>query len=159
VSFDIYFVDRQPGQSWADAVPNSDADEVDLDPQPLKAAALATWDRVKTALAPVLPNAEEFAVEVNRELNDDATGIQVSIFGGDLTLMVPYWYSGPDAERLVGILHEVAAKVEQVTGLTAYDPQADAPFLGEGENSAAATFSRVRRALAEHLVQVANSGQ
>jgi hypothetical protein len=40
----------------------------------------------ETALAAVLPDAEEFAVEVNRELNDDATGTQVSIFGGDLTL-------------------------------------------------------------------------
>jgi hypothetical protein len=43
------------------------------------------WDLV-LPLAAVLPDAEEFAVEVNRELNDDATGIQVSIFGGDLTL-------------------------------------------------------------------------
>jgi len=34
-----------------------------------------------------LPDAEEFAVEVNCELNDDATGIQVSIFGGDLTTL------------------------------------------------------------------------
>jgi hypothetical protein len=79
-SFAIYFVDRQRGQSWPDAVPNSGTDEVDVDMQPLDAAAVATWDLVKP-LAPVLPDAEEFAVEVNRELNDDAIGIQVSIFG------------------------------------------------------------------------------
>jgi hypothetical protein len=84
-SFGIYLVDRQRGQSWPDAVPKSGADEVDLDVQPLDAAALAMWDLV-LPLAAVLPDAEEFAVEVNRELNDDATGIQVSIFGGDLTL-------------------------------------------------------------------------
>jgi hypothetical protein len=54
-----------------------------------------------------------------------------------------YWHAGADAERLVRILREVAATIEQVTGLTAYDPQAAAPLLGEGEYSAARTFDCV----------------
>jgi hypothetical protein len=108
-------------------------------------------------LAPVIPDAKEFAGETSRELDDDATGIQLSMFAGELSLTVPYWYTGSDAERVVGVLGQIAAKVEEVTGLTAYDPQADAPFLGEGQSSAPSTFDHVHRSLRDTIQSGASS--
>ncbi len=114
---------------------------------PLDGDTLALWERVKVALIRVLPDAEEFVSETNRELTDGATGIQVSIFSGELSLTVPYWYAGPEAQRMVGILRSVASAIEKASGLTAYDPQADAPFLEGGEHSAASTFDHARSSL------------
>jgi hypothetical protein len=149
MSFDLYFLSREPGQSWDDAM---EALEEDAEyERPLDDDALATWERVKAALSSLLPKAEEFVGESNRELTDEATGIQMSMFSGELSLTVPYWHTGPDAERIVGMLRDVAAAVEEATGLTAYDPQAEAPFLGEGEHSAAGTFDRTRASLVEAI--------
>ncbi|WP_329475197.1 hypothetical protein OG555_26215 [Kribbella sp. NBC_01484] len=141
MSYDLYFLTRQPGQSWEDVMSQLEGD--DSEDVPLDDEAVAAWDRVKAAVGPVLADASEFAVSTSRQLNDDATGIQISMVPGELSLTVPYWYTGPDAERIVGILHEVAAAIEQATGLTAYDPQAEAPFLGEGEYGAARTLDRI----------------
>ena len=141
MSYDLHFLALEPGQSWEDAMSRLESDA--LEDVPLDDETVATWDRVKAALGPLLPDAVEFAALTYRELNDDATGIQISMFAAELSLGVPYWHAGSDAERLVGILREVAATIEQVTGLTAYDPQADARFLGEGEYSAARTFDYV----------------
>jgi hypothetical protein len=149
VSCDLYFLARQPGQSWEDAMSQIEGD-LDSVP-PLDGAALAIWDPVRAALAPVLPDAEEFVGAINRELTDDTTGIQVSMIAGELSLTVPYWSTGPAAERVVGILREIAAKVEDATGLTAYDPQAEAPFLGDGEYSTASTLDGLRRSVTEAI--------
>jgi len=154
VSFDLYFLAREPGQSWEDAM----AELEDVDELPLDDASLGRWERVRASLTSVLPDAKEFAGDTNRELSDDATGIQVSMFARELSLTVPYWYSGPDAERLVGLLREVVAAIEGATGLTAYDPQADAPFLGEGEHSAASTLDRTRRSVTEAIQHNAETG-
>lgn len=140
MSFDLYFLAREAEQSWEDAM---EALEENAETEtPLDEETLATWEWVKAGLTSVLPNAEEFVSATNRELTHGATGIQVSIFDGELCLSVPYWYTGPDAQRMVGILRAAAAAVEQATGLTAYDPQADAPFLGDGEHSAASVFEQ-----------------
>jgi hypothetical protein len=79
------------------------------------------------------------------------------MFAGELIVTVPYWYTGSDAERVVEVLGQIAAKVEEATGLTAYDPQADAPFLGDGQSSAASTFERAHRALGDTIQSDASS--
>ena len=40
--------------------------------------------------------------------------------------------------KLVGVLRRVVVAVEEASGLTAHDPQAEAPFLGGGDAEAAA---------------------
>jgi hypothetical protein len=149
MSFDLYFLSREPGQSWDDVM--EALEENAQSERPFDDAALATWERVKTALSSLLPNAEESVGERHRELTDEVTAIQVSMFSGELSLTVPYWHTGAEAERVVGMLRDVAVAVEEATGLTAYDPQADAPFLGEGEHSAAGTFDRTHASLAERV--------
>ena len=146
MSFDLYFLARRGDQSWEDAMADLEEAASD-DPQPLSGDALATWDRIKESVRAVVPAAEEFVGDTNRELSDHMTGIQVSWFGAELSLTVPYWHSGPDAERIVALLREIAVRVEQATGLTAYDPQADAPFMGDADQEAAGTMDRVVRSV------------
>lgn len=84
----------------------------------------------------VLPEARELGGDMNRELSDDATGIQVLMFARELSLSVPDRHSGPDAERLAGLLRGVVARIEAATGLTAYDPKAEAPFRDDAGSAA-----------------------
>jgi hypothetical protein len=145
MSFDLYFLTLGSGETWQDAMDRLEeaaAAEIGLDGQDN-----AQWDAVHAAVEPLLPGAEEFAGESHRELNDDGSGIQLSLSHRELSLTIPYWYSGPDAQAMVERLRAVAIAVEGATGLTAYDPQADGPFLGDGERSAAATFDQVQAAL------------
>lgn len=136
------FLTPSPDGSWDGAL---DALEQDAaDERPLDSAALDTWAVLRSAVAADLPAAEEHLGARHCELSDAATGIQLSLFPGDeVALSVPYWHEGPAAEQVVATLRAVVARVEEVTGLTAYDPQAGAPFLGAGEATAAETFDRV----------------
>ena len=149
VSFDLYFLSLRPGETWADAMARRE--ESAAEQAPLDDADLACWDSVCARLAALLPDAEIFQGGAHRELSDDVTGIQVSLFHGELSLSVPYWYSGSEAQALIALLREVVLAIEAETGLTAYDPQADgAPFIGGGDAAAAQTFDRVRDALARY---------
>ncbi|SDK33817.1 hypothetical protein SAMN05428985_103653 [Nocardioides sp. YR527] len=147
MSFDLYFFDLEPGQSWDDALKSMEAEALRDDDAPMTDAQLQIWERIKGAVAPVLPDATEHVTEQSRELTDDASAIQVSVFGDELSITVPYWYQGEEAERLVALLREVARRVEEATGRVAYDPQADAAFLGTGDKSAAVAMSKIRRLL------------
>jgi hypothetical protein len=90
----------------------------------------------------LLPDAETFQDDDYRELSDAATGIQAWLEHDQLKLTVPYWYSGADAERLITLLRRVVLAIEEATGLTAYDDQARAPFIGSGDAAAAGTFDQ-----------------
>ena len=149
VSFDLYFLSLRPGETWADVMARRE--ESAAEQAPLDDADLACWDSVCARLAALLPDAETFQGGAHRELSDDVTGIQVSLFHGELSLSVPYWYSGSEAQALIALLREVVLAIQAETGLTAYDPQADgAPFIGGGDAAAAQTFDRVRDALARY---------
>jgi hypothetical protein len=145
VSFDLSFVALGPGETFEDAMDRLEA--LAADDSELAAADVALWQSVLERVRPLLPDAEEFADKSHRELSDDATGIQLSIAPGELSLSIPYWYSGPEAEAMVERLRSVAVAVEAATGLTAYDPQADAPFVQWGERTAAAAFDQVNATL------------
>ena len=146
MSFDLYFVARAAGQTWEDAV----AALEDLPELPLTEEDLLLWQRLEAEIRQLLPAVESFEGERNRELTHDETGIQISFFHGELSLSVPYWYSGPESEAVITRLRQVVSVVERVSGLTAYDPQAEAPFLGEGDEKASGTFDMVGHALGEH---------
>jgi hypothetical protein len=147
VSFDLYFLSLRPGETWADATAR--LEESAGEQAPLDEADLARWDSVRARLAVLLPDAETFQGGAHRELIDDVTGIQVSLFHSELSLGVPYWYSGSEAHAMIALLRKVVLAIEAETGLTAYDPQAGgAPFIGGGDAAAAQTFDRARDALA-----------
>ena len=145
MSFDLYFLARAPGQNWEDAV----AALEELPEVPLTKEDVLLWDRLESEIRQILPAVEPFEGERNRELTHDETGIQISFFHGELSLSVPYWQSGPESEALITRLRQLVTVIERVTGLTAYDPQAEAPFLGEGDQVASRSFDVADRALLE----------
>jgi len=146
VSFDLQFVTRAPGQSWEEAYEAlGDAGE----PAVLTADRRALWDRLLAELAPLLPEAESVVESEFAELTDEAIGLQLSLFDTEVAISVAYWHSGEEADRVVALLREVAAVVERVTGLTAYDPQAGMPFLQGGSAEAGASMSRIADGMAD----------
>ena len=146
MSFDLYFLSRQANQTWGEAL--EALEEHASAQETLSESDLELWGRLKVSLRDVLPELDEFEGERNRELSDDGSGIQISLFPQELSLTVPYWYSGPEADRLVGVLRRAASIIERESGLTAYDPQAGAPFLAGGDDAAAATFNEVHASFA-----------
>ncbi|MGB3411246.1 MAG: hypothetical protein WBA45_08600 [Microthrixaceae bacterium] len=137
MSFDLYFVPRPSDGRWdgvMDQLESGAADGGELTSQDL-----GLWAQVVGAATAVIPDAEEIGGGGYRQL-DDGVGIQVSLFPGELSITTPYWYEGQDAERVVEKLRQVATAIESVTDLVAYDPQADAPFLGDGDTMAVASF-------------------
>jgi hypothetical protein len=156
MSFDLYFLDRRPGESWEDAMERLE-EESDSESR-FDEAQIVQWDRIKAALSEVLPGASEFVGEGSRELSDESSGIQISWYGDELSLTVPYWHSGDDADRMVSLLQRIVGAVESITGRTAYDPQAEAPFLGAGAGAAADTFDRVARSFGRDVTRAAAPG-
>ena len=51
----------------------------------------------------------------------------------------------------------MARAVEQATGLVAFDPQADAPFLDGGDATAASTFQDVHDSLVSRGIRTADA--
>ena len=151
MSFDLYFVERRNGETWADLM---DRREASLDPdEMLNDDDANTWAKIVAAVSDVVDGTETHANESCYELDHHATGMQLSYFPGEIALTIPYWYDGDDAVAVEQQLREVAAAIEQTTGLTAYDPQADDAFLSTGTGSAAATFDHVAARLTEHGVR------
>ena len=142
--FDLFFLTRAPGQSWEDA---HEALGEAGEPAGLSPERRALWDRIVTELVPVLPEAEGVVDDRSAELDDDATGLQLFIYDTELALSVPYWHAGEEADRVVALLTDVVQVVERVTGLTAYDPQAEMPFLQGGSEQASGSMSRIADSL------------
>jgi hypothetical protein len=145
VSFDLCFLSKQPGKTWRDAIDG--IEESAATNAPLSNKEIALWPRLEEGVRQILPESQLFVGDNNRTLSDDKTGIQVTLFPDELTLTIPYWYTGTEAEGMVQLLRQVASIIEDVSGLTAYDPQADAPFLGDGERSATSSFHFADKAL------------
>lgn len=131
MGFDLYFLEHIPGRTWIQAMEDLEDDD---DGRPLSDADLRAWERLVAALAPVLPDAAPGAGDESRALDDPATGIQVAFSPAEISVSVPSWVDGSETEPLGEVLRGVAAVIEGETGLVAYDPQADQPFLAAGDD-------------------------
>jgi hypothetical protein len=112
---------------------------------------IAMWARINTSLAALMPGCEETEDERFRELSAETMGVQISMYPGELSLSVAYWYEGDEAVTVVAQLRQIVAAIEEVTGLVAYDPQSTAPFLDGGAMAAVATFDQAAAAQRKYL--------
>lgn len=106
------------------------------------------WAEIRRSVSAILPEVEESGSDTVHELTAPSFGLQVFMYPGETGLSVPYWYEHEEAERIVGVLRDLATELERITGLTAYDPQSGGPFLSGGIAQAAPTFDRVAGAMA-----------
>ncbi|MCU1461002.1 MAG: hypothetical protein JWO37_1077 [Acidimicrobiales bacterium] len=114
---DICFLAPRPGGTFADAT-------AALDAAPAPATALtegqiALWDRLERRIRVLAPAIRTAGGDSMRELDDPATGMQLSFRPPRLLLTAP---------GSVDLLRQVAAAVEHETGLTAFDTATGAPL-------------------------------
>lgn len=147
MSFDLYFVERRPGEQWHDVMTR--IEEAAGGDRTLDDDDAAAWDRIVGEVSPILDGITIHRNGGSFELDHEATGLQLSMFPSEIALSVPYWYDGDEAVSVERLLRDVAAAVERATGLTAYDPQADAAFLATEPGAAADTFDHVSERMAE----------
>jgi hypothetical protein len=125
VSLDLYFLDRDDRHTWIEAMTDLELD----DERPLTAADLEVWSRLVDALAPVLPDAEAASGDQSRVLDDEASGISFLFATDEVSVSLPIDDLALADTTTVDLLAEVVSVVEAHTGLVAYDPAADQPFL------------------------------
>ncbi|MFC9614378.1 hypothetical protein [Streptomyces sp. NPDC056938] len=117
MSYDIHFLSRDEGQSWDDVL--DAADGAAQDSEPIPAELLEAWQRIVPQASALLGdvNITEYKQE-SRDLSHSDTGIDLSVFGDEVSITVPYWHNGDGAARVLAKLFTLCAVVEKETGLT-----------------------------------------
>ena len=127
MSYDIYFVRRDPGQSFEDALDELESSFED-DLGELADADLEHWEALLPRAREIVGEVDvEEADESSRELTARATGIELTLVNGEIEIHVPRVPSGVDELDLMATVYELARAVEDVTGLEGYDPQVGEP--------------------------------
>ncbi|MFC8067113.1 hypothetical protein [Streptomyces sp. NPDC057293] len=142
MSYDIYFLNRRYGQSWDEVL--EAMEDAAKHSEPIPTQLLEAWARVVPQAQTLLGEVEitEYEQE-SRDLSHSGTGIDLSVFGDEVSITVPYWHAGNDAAVVLGKVSALAAIVEKETGLTAYDPQADRPLAEAQPESSIGLMSRI----------------
>ena len=143
MSYDIYFVRRDPGQSFADAL-DATEDSYDGEPGPLGSAELEQWERIATRARQLLDGIEEFSTENARELSDAGTGIQLSMIADEVSITVASERPEQDAVELMAKVYALARVVEDESGLEGYDPQLQEPITDPSRRLGASTTPAAR---------------
>ncbi|GAA5006713.1 hypothetical protein GCM10023335_24390 [Streptomyces siamensis] len=144
VSYDIYFLSRRDGQSWDEALEAMEDAAQAEDSEPIPGVLLKAWERIVPQARALLGEVEitEYEQE-SRDLSDSGTGIDLSVFGDEVSITVPYWHAGNDAAVVLDKVFALAGVVEKETGLSAYDPQAERPLTETPPHDAAGLMSRI----------------
>ncbi|GAA2317483.1 hypothetical protein OKJ48_25605 [Streptomyces kunmingensis] len=144
MSYDIYFLTRDEGQSWDDVLEAAEAAAATEDSGRIPAELLEAWQRIVPQARALLGDVDitEYEQE-SRDLSHSDTGIDLSVFGDEVSITVPYWHAGDSAATTLGKLFALSALVEKETGLTAYDPQVEMPLAESSPQQATSIMSDV----------------
>ena len=124
MSYDFLLLPRDPQQSWRQVMEASERLAVEEGNRPLSPAARIRLERVADLLQAHDPQLERFTTERHIELTRvDDTGIQVSLFSGELAIAVAYWHTGSAARAVMQITWSYLAILERETGWDVYDGQ------------------------------------
>jgi hypothetical protein len=135
MSYDIFFVRRDPGQSFEDALDDLEGSYEGGDPGPLTDDDLELWAAVEPAAREILGPGAQMTQddEETRELTDTSTGVGLTFFQGEFEIHVPgAAVAGDTRAALMTVIYDLARAVEQATGLEGYDPQRAEPVSGVG---------------------------
>jgi hypothetical protein len=125
VSYDIYFVNRSEQQSWEEAL---EALEDVEDEASLSAEMLDAWDRIVPQTRVIFGDLSVFEGGDSLELTHSSSGLQLSIYGNEISITIPYWHTGDGASSVLALAYKLAAVIENETGLQGYDPQVGTPL-------------------------------
>jgi hypothetical protein len=152
VSYDIYFLNRRPDQSWGEALEELEDQDEAVEVEGLVLPGLIeAWDRIVPRARGLLGEIELFENGESCELTHQATGIQASVFIDEVAITVPYWHAGDEAERILSLVYALAAMIEHETGMEGYDPQVERPISELSPQQGITVMSAVTRDLREHF--------
>ena len=147
MSYDIFFLRRDPGQSFEDALDGLEDSFEGGDPGPLSDDELEQWETLLPRARAILGERAEVTQdhEETRELSDPVTGIGLTFLEGEFEIHVPENRVLGDGDELtlMSTVYALARAVEEVTGLEGYDPQLGEPV------SDASDLSPTRRVWAD----------
>ncbi len=126
MSYDIFFVRRDPGQTFEDALAGVEEGFAGGDPGPLSEGEREQWDALVPRARALLGDGVELTLddEETRELTDPATGIGLKLVEGEFEIHVPEAaVRAGDDIALMSTVYALARAVEDVTGLEGFDPQ------------------------------------
>nr|WSX77653.1 hypothetical protein OH826_29675 [Streptomyces sp. NBC_00899] len=126
MSYDIYFVEPRADLSWDEL--SEEREAAAEASQDVPAALIEVWGRVTPQVEAILGEVELARSAGALELSHDGTGLDLAIFGDEISLSVPYWHDGERAAQVFQIVSAIVAIVERESGLIAFDPQAEGPF-------------------------------
>ena len=127
MSYDIFFVRRDPGQSFEDAIDATEEEFADGEPGPLKDVDFEVWERILPRARAILGDIEVFENAESRSLTHPPTGIELSLIRGEVSINVDPGQSAVDSVELMRTVYALARAVEDETGLEGYDPQLGEP--------------------------------
>ncbi|WP_125613297.1 hypothetical protein [Actinomadura sp. WAC 06369] len=141
MSYVIHFLNREPGQSWEDA----------MDAMEERAAAPdvltrpPNWETVVTRVEELLGDVSVVEKPPVWEIGHGPTAIKVGCISGEWSLSVPYWIDGNVARSTAERIRAGCEIVQAATGLQAYDSQVDEAVLSDGwaTEQAASVFDQV----------------
>jgi hypothetical protein len=137
MSYDIFFVRRDPGETLEDALDTVEESYDGGDPGPLSEEEIELWDALLPQARDVLGEQVEITQddEEIRELTDPVTGIGLTFFQGEFEIHVPSAAAAGRDPDLMRTVYELARTVEDATGLEGYDPQVGEPVSDLSETS------------------------
>jgi hypothetical protein len=133
VSYDIYFVEPRSNLSWDE--PSEEREAAAEASHGVPPALIEVWERVTPQVEAVLGEVELVRSADALELSHKSTGLDLAVFGDEISLSVPYWHMGERADQVFEIVSAIVAIVERETGLVAFDPQADGPFTDSHDSA------------------------
>lgn len=145
MSYDIYFVRRDPGESFEDALDNTEDSFRSGGPGPLSSAELEQWDRILRHAREIFGEIEEFGDQSTRELSHGPTGVQLSIFSGEVSLRVRDPAPDQDEVSIMEKVYVLARAVEAETGLEGFDPQLSEPVTDAPQTPPRSTLPKPSR--------------
>jgi hypothetical protein len=151
VSYELIFVPRMLGQSWAEAL-EAAARATEITVPTLMAARLDAWKTLLPKALSLLEGAAEYRGARYRELHHRPSGLRLAFFGEDAAISLPYWHVEPADTELVTTMHQLALFVEEQTGLAGFEPQLHRGLHGM---SAATLLASYRTCRAEFEVALA----
>ena len=128
MSYDIFFVRRDPGQTFEDALDELEESFENGDPGELTDVDLERWDALLPLAREILGDVVvDDADEESRELTAVRSGVELTLIQGEIAIRVPDDRAPADDVELMAAVYELARAVEDVTGLEGYDPQLNEP--------------------------------
>jgi len=128
MSYDIFFVRRDPGHSFEDALDELEGSFRNGDPGELSDADLEQWDALLPLAAEILGALDvDDEDDSGRGLVGRTTGVELTMIAGEIEIHVPDDRRDIDSVELMSTVYDLARAVEDVTGLEGYDPQVGEP--------------------------------